>query len=273
MFTRDSKTRSVPVGSTSGERNNRRHLLQQAQPVDPAPVVLARRPGKLHDPAELIAYSVGESLYPVGRRASLNLKILVDFKPIITKGKPGFGRGPKHSSGTSTATNSVTKYLTNREQHQAAGSQRGIRWAAFRTNRKKRRAHSITLLARNMTDDLSRMNGEQFGSTCNSRPARTWWVERREDSQTFRHNLSGGRWAQPKGRPLVGAVTTAVRLRRNISLRPEHRRQRPLRDGELGNSSPVRQRQHVRNAGSASACASPTNPSALSSSFAPEKGT
>src|SRR5436189_84121 len=43
------------------QRNNRRHLLQQAQPVDPAPVILAGRPGKLHDPTELIAYSVGES--------------------------------------------------------------------------------------------------------------------------------------------------------------------------------------------------------------------
>ena len=59
MLTRETKTRSAPFASTSEERNDRRHLLQQTQSVDPAPVILARGPGKLHDPTELIAYSVG----------------------------------------------------------------------------------------------------------------------------------------------------------------------------------------------------------------------
>ena len=78
------------------ERNDRRHLLQQTQPVDPAPVVLARRPGKLHDPTELIAYSVGESLYPVGCGAGLDLKEFIEIEAIVAKREPGFGCGTKH---------------------------------------------------------------------------------------------------------------------------------------------------------------------------------
>ena len=78
------------------ERNDRRHLLQQAQPVDPVPVVLALGPGKLHDPAELIAYSVGESLDPVGCRAGLDLKPFIEMEAIVAKGEPGFDCGAKH---------------------------------------------------------------------------------------------------------------------------------------------------------------------------------
>ena len=78
------------------ELNDRRYLLQQPQPVDPAPFVLALGPGKLHDPTELIAYPVGESLYPVGRRAGLDLKQFIEVEAIVAKREPGFGRGTKH---------------------------------------------------------------------------------------------------------------------------------------------------------------------------------
>ena len=97
------------------ERNDRRHLLQQAQAVDPVPVVRALGPGKLHHPAELIAYSIRESLYPLGCRAGLNLKPFIEIDAIVAKGEPGFGCRPS-TSGVTTATNSVTKYFMNRER-------------------------------------------------------------------------------------------------------------------------------------------------------------
>src|SRR6185312_16901978 len=65
------------------ERDDRRHLLQQTQPVDPAPIVIARGPGKLYDPAELIAYSVGEGLDSLSGRAGLNLKDVVEIDLVV----------------------------------------------------------------------------------------------------------------------------------------------------------------------------------------------
>src|SRR2546427_60015 len=62
------------------ERNDRRYLLQQPQPIDPAPFVLALGPGKLHDPTELIANSIGEGLYPVCCGAGLDLKEFIEIE-------------------------------------------------------------------------------------------------------------------------------------------------------------------------------------------------
>jgi len=47
--------------------NDRRHLLQQTQRIDPVPVILALDPWKLDRQAELIAYSIDIILYPFGR--------------------------------------------------------------------------------------------------------------------------------------------------------------------------------------------------------------
>ena len=96
MLTRETKTRSVPVGSTSesetiaGTCCNKRNpsiLRRSSSPCGP---------GKLHDPTELIANSVGEGLDPVGRGAGLDLKKFIEIEPIVAKGEPGFGCRAKH---------------------------------------------------------------------------------------------------------------------------------------------------------------------------------
>jgi hypothetical protein len=51
------------------DRDYRWNLLQQTLRIDFVPVVVpAFGPWKLHDPADLIAYSIDESLYPIGCR-------------------------------------------------------------------------------------------------------------------------------------------------------------------------------------------------------------
>ena len=83
------------VGIDQRQRNDRRHLLQQAQAIDLVPVVLALLPGKLNHPAELVADSVGESLDPVRGRAGLDLKPFIEIDAAVAKGEPGFDRRAK----------------------------------------------------------------------------------------------------------------------------------------------------------------------------------
>jgi hypothetical protein len=78
------------------DRNDRRHLLQQTQRIDPASVIFALGPWKLHDPAELIAYSIDESLYPVGCRPGLHLKNLIEMKTLVSIAEPGLARSAQH---------------------------------------------------------------------------------------------------------------------------------------------------------------------------------
>ena len=115
MLTRDTKTRSVPVGSTSESETIAGTCCSRRNAVDPVPVVLALGPGKLHHPAELIAYSVGESLYPVGCRAGLDLKPSLRSMRLSRKANQASVAEPS-TSGVTTATNSVTKYFMNSER-------------------------------------------------------------------------------------------------------------------------------------------------------------
>ena len=124
MLTRDTKTRSVPVGSTSESETIAGTCCSKRNPV-----VLARRPGKLHDPAELIAYPVGESLYPVGRRASLDLKEFIEIEAIVAKREPGFGCGTKHERRHHC--DKQRDEVLHEQGAARTGHQRKIRWKEF----------------------------------------------------------------------------------------------------------------------------------------------
>jgi hypothetical protein len=76
--------------------NDRRHLLQQTQRIDPVAVILALDPGKLDRQAELIAYSIDIILYPFGRRSGLCLKKFIEMEALVSIAEPRFACSAEH---------------------------------------------------------------------------------------------------------------------------------------------------------------------------------
>ena len=74
------------------DRDDRGHLLQQAQRVDPAPGIVIAGPRKLHRPAKLVADPVGESLYPVRRQARLDPEDFTDMAALVAIAEPALDR-------------------------------------------------------------------------------------------------------------------------------------------------------------------------------------
>jgi hypothetical protein len=79
------------------DRDDRGTLLQKTFSIDPVLVGIALGPWKLNDPAELIAYSVDECLYSMGRRPRLRLKKFIEMEALVSIAKPRLADGAEYN--------------------------------------------------------------------------------------------------------------------------------------------------------------------------------
>ena len=76
------------VGIDQGEALDGRHLAQQAQGVEPVPLVAFLRPRQLHRPSELVADSVDEILDLHGRQPGFGVQDVVQPGALVVVAQP-----------------------------------------------------------------------------------------------------------------------------------------------------------------------------------------
>ena len=81
--------KALPSGAVDErEADDGRHLTEQAQGIDPPPLVRLLGPGKLDQPAELVGDAVDEALDPGCRRPRLDAEQLVEPRPLVAIAEP-----------------------------------------------------------------------------------------------------------------------------------------------------------------------------------------
>ena len=113
------------------------YVMQQPERINPVPVILILGPRKLHGPAELIAYSIGESLYFPGSRMSFGLKDFAETELLIPITEPGFARRAKDE-----------RHNDCDEQRNEVLDEERAAWT------RALRFHWMTLLARNKMEEI-----------------------------------------------------------------------------------------------------------------------